>query len=123
MGVDAMEIANSLEVKIENQGQVVAHVGCSFSNNMVHIKDLFVREKFRGQGLDEILMEEVHEYAHRKAAHKIKAFCGPEPFCSDGQIPLEQEVMWYESQGFKHDHNVCGVVPVMVKTLQREVAG
>ena len=113
-----MEIANALEVEIERDGYIVAHMGCFFANGEVQIKDLFVCEKFRGIGLDNLLMEQVHEYAHEKNARTIKAFCGPEPFCEDAQVSMSEEVAWYKTQGFIHDHDVCGVVPVMIKTLQ-----
>lgn len=114
-----MEIANTLELEIRNHEKVVAHTGCLFINGVVQIKDLFVMEKYRDRGFDEVLLSEVLEYAVKKSAKQIVMYCGPEPFCEDGQIPLEQEILWYESHGFVHDHDVFGVVPCMIKVLEQ----
>lgn len=113
-----MEISNTMDVEIKNWGKTVAHVGCSICNDVVQIKDLFVREKHRGKGLDDVLMEQVHEFAQKKFAKQIVAYCcGIEPMCGDKSVPVEQEVDWYQSHGFVHDHDLFGFVPVMIKAL------
>lgn len=113
-----MEISNTLDVEIKKFGKTVAHVGCSAYDGIVQIKDLFVREKHRGKGLDDVLMEQVQEFAHKKYAKQIRVYCGgPEPFCEDKSIPVEEEMKWYQSHGFTYDHSLYGLLPCMVKTL------
>ena len=112
-----MEISNQLEVEIKKFGKTIAHTGCFFCNGTVQIRDLFVREKYRNKGLADVLMMKVQEYADQKKAEKIIAYCGPEPMCVDKSLPLEDEMEWYKSQGFIHDHDVYGVVPCMIKAL------
>lgn len=116
-GVDVMEISNQLEVEIKKFGKTVAHTGCFFSNGTVQVKDLFVREKFRSKGLADVLLTKIQEYADQKRAEKIVAYCGPEPMCEDKSMPVEDQIAWYKSQGFIHDHDLYGVVPCMVKVL------
>ena len=116
------ETKNTLEIKIQHSNKVVGHTSCSYVNGEILLKDLYVLEKFRGQGLDEILLCKVQDYATSKNAKRITAYCGPEPFCEDGQIPLAQEVSWYEDHGFIRHHDVMGIVPCMIKELTTEGA-
>ena len=112
-----IETSNTYEVQIRNGDKVVAHVGCSFTNGGIYIRDLFVLRDFRGKGLEEVLLTKVLDYAATQKAKKVVSYCGAEPFCEDGQIPIEQEILWYENHGFSHHHNVMGVTPCMVKEL------
>lgn len=107
-------ISDSLELDIKNRNKVVAHADCSLIENVIQIKSLYVLKKFRNKGLDEILINRILEYAAENNAAQIRIYCGPEPFCEDGQIPLEQEKSWYRSHGFL---DVCGIAPCMVKNL------
>ncbi len=100
--------------------KVIAHTSCNYAKGEIYIKALYVLKKFRGKGLEEVLLAKVLDYAAEQKAERIIAYCGAEPFCEDGQIPMDQEVSWYEDHGFVHDHNVMGVTPCMVKELMRE---
>ena len=112
---------NFYNVQIRKGRKIVAHVSCNYSNEKIQIQDLYVLKKYRKKGLGDVLLSKVFEYAAEKKAQTIVAYCGPEPFCEDAQIPLNEEIDFYESHGFVHDHNVMGVTPCMVKTLSREV--
>ena len=114
---------NSYEVQIRQGRKIVAHLGCSIANGDVQIRDLYVLPKYRGKGLGEVLLAKCMDYAAERNAKRIISFCGAEPFCEGGQLPLEQEVSWYKDHGFAHDHDVMGVTPCMVRELkQQEVA-
>ncbi len=111
-------ISDSLELDIKNRfDKVVAHADCSLIDGTVEIKSLYVLQKFRDKGLDDVLLSKIVQYAAEKNAHQIRVYCGPEPFCPDGQIPLDDEIKWYSAHGFFHNHTVFGVVPCMVKPL------
>ena len=112
---------NSYEVQIRQVRKIVAHMGCSVANGDVQIRDLYVLPKYRGKGLGEVLLAKSVDYAVDKKARRIIAFCGAEPFCEGGQIPLEQEVSWYKDHGFFHDHDVMGATPCMIRELTQEV--
>ena len=106
-----------MEVDIKKFGKIVGHVSCSCIHDWVHIKSLYVIPKYRRKGLEDILIGKVYEYAKEKQSKKIIAYCGPEPFCEEGQMPLEEEISWYESHGFQERHSVRGVIPCMIKYL------
>ncbi len=108
---------NSCEVHIRRGRKVIAYTNCFYANGDIHIKSLFVRRAFRGKGLSEVLLARIMDYAAEKNASRIISFCGAEPFCEDGQIPMDQEVSWYENHGFTHDHDVLGVTPCMIREL------
>jgi GNAT superfamily N-acetyltransferase len=108
---------NTLDVSIKHCGKVVAHLCCSHVNDEIHIRDLFVLRKFRNKGLGDVLLLKVQEYGAEKQAARIVSYCGAEPFCEDGQMPLEHEITWYKNHGFSHDHDVMGITPCMVKPL------
>ena len=106
---------NFYEVQIRRGRKVIAHTSCHFSNDEIQIRDLYVLKKFRGNGLGEVLLAKIFDYATEKQAARITAYCGAEPFCADGQIPLEEEIAWYQDHGFNRHHDVMGVTPCMVK--------
>ena len=112
--------SNSYEVQIRQGRKIVAHMGCSHANEEVQIRDLYVLPKYRGKGLGEVLLAKCMDYAAEQKAKRIISFCGAEPFCEGGQLPLEQEVSWYKDHGFIHDHNVMGVTPCMIRELKRQ---
>ena len=112
-----IETANTYEVQIRNGLKVIAHMSCSLINEEIYIRDLYVLRHYRGKGLGEVLLTKVLDYAAENNAKQIISYCGAEPFCKDGQIPIEQEVSWYKDHGFNHHHNVMGVTPCMVKQL------
>lgn len=111
---------DSLEIAVKKRNQVVAHMGCSYIGDLIMIQDLFVRKRYRHKGIEELLISKVNEYAKEKQATAIKVYCGPEPFCPDGQISLEQEISFYQQHGFSIDHYVHGVTPCMVKNCGSE---
>lgn len=113
---------NFYNVQIRKGRKIVAHVSCNYSDEKIQIRDLYVLEKYRKTGLGEVLLSKVFEYAAEKKAQTIVAYCGPEPFCEDAQIPLEEEIAFYVSHGFVHDHNVMGVTPCMVRELPAQDA-
>jgi len=115
------KINNVYDVHIRRGNKVIAHTSCIYANDVVQIQSLYVLKKYRGKGFGEVLLARVFDYAEERKARQIISFCGAEPFCKDGQIPLDQEVSWYEDHGFVHDHDVLGVTPCMVKSLQSEV--
>lgn len=112
---------NSYDVQIYHGRKVIAHMGCCITNNNVQIRDLYVLPKYRGKGLGEVLLAKCLDYAAEKKANRIISFCGAEPFCKDGQIPLDQEVSWYKDHGFTYDHDVMGATPCMVRELKQEL--
>jgi GNAT superfamily N-acetyltransferase len=116
------KLQNFYEVKIRHGKKVIAHTSCNFFNGEIRIRDLYVRKEFRGKGFGELLLARVLDYAVEQDAIRIVSYCGPEPFCEDGQIPLDQEVSWYKDHGFIHDHYVMGVTPCMIRELTQEVA-
>ncbi len=111
---------NSYDVHIRYGRKVIAHASCNLVDGEIQIRDLYVTKSFRGKGLGEVLLAKVLDYADEQNATRIVSFCGPEPFCEDGQIPVDQEIAWYEDHGFAHDHDVLGITPCMVRDLQRE---
>ena len=117
------EIKNTrtYDLQIQQGKKIIAHASCNFANNEVQIRDLYVLHKFRGKGLGDLLLSKVLDYAAERNASKVIAYCGAEPFCAGGQIPLDLEVSWYEEHGFYHDHDVMGVTPCMVKELEQVV--
>ena len=108
---------NFYNVQIRKGRKIVAHVSCNYSDKKIQIRDLYVLKKYRKTGLGDVLLSKVFEYAAEKKAQTIVAYCGPEPFCEDAQIPLNEEIAFYISPGFVHDHNVMGVTPCMVREL------
>ena len=116
-----IKIRNFYDIRICRRKKVIAHASCNFVNGEIQIRDLYVCKEFRGQGLGEVLLSKVFDYATEQQATRIIAYCGAEPFCEDGQIPMTQEMSWYEDHGFIHDHNVMGITPCMVKELQQQV--
>lgn len=114
------KLQNFYEVKIRHGKKVIAHASCKFTGGELQIRDLYVLKDFRGKGFGEMLLSKVFDYAAEQNAVRIISFCGPEPFCEDGQIPLDQEIAWYEDHGFIHKHDVMGITPCMVKELLQE---
>ena len=108
---------NSCEIQIRRGRKIVAYTSCFHANGTIHIKSLFVQKAFRGRGFSEVLLARVMDYATEQNAARIISYCGAEPFCEGGQIPMDQEVTWYEDHGFVHDHDVMGATPCMVREL------
>lgn len=120
--MEEKNISNFYKVDIKNKGRdLVAHLSCSHVKDTVTIKSLFVRKKYRNQGLEELLICSAEKYAKEKRASKIVVYCGPEPYCKDGQVPLAKEIAFYEQCGFKLDHYLLGVTPCMEKIISAEV--
>ena len=96
---------NFYNVQIRKGRKIVAHVSCNYSNEKIQIQDLYVLKKYRKKGLGDVLLSKVFEYAAEKKAQTIVAYCGPEPFCEDAQIPLEEEIDFYEitENGIRYD--------------------
>ena len=108
---------NSCEISIRHRRNIIAYTNCSVVKGEIHIKSLYVRKAFRGKGLSEVLLARVLDFADEQKADRIISYCGAEPFCQDGQIPLDQEVAWYEDHGFTCDHMVFGATPCMIREL------
>ena len=117
-----MKSRNTYELQIRSGRKIVAHASCIFANCDIQIRDLYVLKKYRGNGLGELLLSGVLDYAAEQKAQRIIAYCGAEPFCEGGQLPMEQEVAWYEDHGFIVDHLVMGATPCVVRQLVREAA-
>lgn len=100
-------------------GSVIGHVSASAVGGNVQIRDLFVREKFRNMGIESVLLNKVLAYATKQKAKKIIAYCGAEPFSPDGQIPLEQEMAFYQENGFHYVRDIYAT-PVMEKCLHED---
>lgn len=115
------KLRNMYEVQIHYGKKVIAHASCNYVNNYIQIRDLYVMQRFRGKGLGELLLTKVMDYASEQQVDKIIVYCGAEPFCEDGQIPMDQEISWYEDHGFIHDHDVMGATPCMIRELIQEV--
>lgn len=119
--MDEYKSTRTYELQIQKGKKTIAHASCNFANNEVQIRALYVLHKFRGKGLGEVLLSKVLDYAAERNASRVIAYCGAEPFCEGGQIPMDQEVSWYENHGFYHDHDVMGVTPCMVRALEQAV--
>ena len=119
--MEEIKRSNTYDFQIQHGKKIIAHVSCNFANNEIQIRDLYVLQKFRGKGLGELLLSKVLDYAADRNATRIIAYCGAEPFCEGGQLPIDQEKSWYEDHGFYHDHDVMGVTPCMVKKLEQVV--
>ena len=50
------EITNNYEIHMCRGKELAAHMRCSYVNDDVVIKDLFVIKKYRGIGLEEVLL-------------------------------------------------------------------
>ena len=110
-------LSDFFELQIRQSRKIIGHVSCSLINGEIVIKDLYVLKRYRGRGFGDVLLYKVNNFAKEKLAAKIVAYCGAEPFCEDGQVPLNEEKQWYENHGFLHDHDVMGVTPCMIKLL------
>lgn len=66
------------------------------------------------------MLKKVNNYAKKKNAKEIIVYLGVEPFCEDGQMPLEIEKSFYEKNGFKLSHLVQKVVPCMKKNMKEQ---
>lgn len=111
-----MEKSNTLDLELYDNDTLAGHASCLYYDGIVQIRDLFIQKAYLGRGLDEKLLLQIHEYAHEKNAKKIVVYCGPEPF-SDNCMPVEEEVKWYEQQGYVLDHRLYGIVPCMIKRI------
>ena len=111
------KLRNFYEIKIRDGKKVVAHTSCCLSDRDIQIRDLYVHKEFRGKGFGELLLAKVLDFAVEQKAERIVSYCGPEPFCEDGQIPLSQEIAWYEDHGFAFDHDVMNTTPCMIRQL------
>lgn len=107
---------NSLEVSIKRNNKELAYMRCNYHElkEEVEIVDLDISETEKQQLCSEYLVLEAEHYAFRKAAKRIVSYALPEGRCENDDV---QSIQWYEGQGFIHDHDVCGVVPCMVKKL------
>lgn len=108
---------NCYDILIRQNEEVIGYASCNLFGKVLQIRSLFVINRFRGRGIGEVLLSKVLDYAREQAATRIVAYCGAEPFCEGGQIPIDQEQSWYEVHGFVHDHNVMGVTPCMIKDI------
>ena len=108
---------NFYEVELRKFNKTVAHASCSVANDTIQIRDLFVEERYRNNGIEEYLLSEVNEYAKEKQAKQIIAYLGAEPMCKSGQVKLPEEQQFYENNGFIQSHLVGNVIPCMVKAL------
>ena len=81
------EITNNYELHMCRGKELAAHMRCSYVNEDVVIKDLFVIKKYRGIGLEEVLLTKAMTYAARKNANQIITYCGAEPFCKEKPDP------------------------------------
>lgn len=108
---------NFYEVELKKLNKTVAHASCSVVNDSIQIRDLFVEERYRNNGIEEYLLAEVNEYAKEKQAKQIITYLGAEPMCKSGQMRLPEEKQFYENNGFIQSHLVGNVIPCMVKTL------
>ena len=107
------------EIAITKGRELAAHTSFCYvkQNSEVVITDLFVSESYRDTAFMDVLMAEIEHFAAQQQARTIKVFCGNEPMCADGQIPLEDEVEWYQSHGFEVQGYVYDIVPILIKTL------
>lgn len=100
-------------------GGVIGHVSASAVGDNIQVRDLFVREKYRNKGIESELLNKVLSYAAKRKAKKIVVYCGAEPFSPDGQIPLEQEMAFYQENGFHYVRDIYAT-PVMEKCLHED---
>ena len=114
---------NSVELNCKLGNQVMAYCRCSYyeSLDQVEIHSLFVSKSYRSSELMKNLLDEVIAFAKEKEACSIKAICGCEPMSKSGQLSLEEEISFYEENGFVRQIGVVANIPVMVKTMKKEM--
>lgn len=97
----------------------IGYAKCSYDQekNMVSIRSLYVIERWRGQGIEDQLLQEIEDYAVLKGASSIVSYPGPEPFCPGGWLPLNDEIALYKAHGYKQMRIVAGDILRMEKRL------
>lgn len=108
---------NSVEIICKLGKHTAGYVSCSWYSDQIQIHSLFVSKAYRKSELMDKLLEEVYVLAEENKSTCVKICCGAEPMAKDGQIPLEQEIYFYEKNGFECKNNILGGIPVMVKAL------
>lgn len=110
-------LIDHLELSLKIRDDLIGHCSCSFypTCKEIEIHDLYVIAAHRKKRFMDLLLENVFQFAKEHDAASIRAYCGPEPLCPGGQIPLAEEMDFYTGYGFKHISDVCGVIPCMIR--------
>lgn len=113
-----------LELSFKIANQRIGYASCLYFENQkqLQISGFYVIKPFQDIGIEEKLMDEIHDYAALNRAQSIVAYPGPEPYCPTQWKAMDAQTAWYEAQGFHIDYMVNGVVPCMIKDLSHEVA-
>lgn len=108
-----------MELEILLGRKVIGYVSCHYEKekSLTQIGSLFVLQAFREMDIEDILLREATDFAIQHQSATIISYPGIDPNCPDKMPPIEQQKAWYESRGYIHDHDVCAIIPCMIKTL------
>lgn len=108
---------NDVEIICKLGKHIAGYARCSMCLGQIQIHNLFVSKTYRNSDLMDKLLDEVYVFAEEKEAGSIQIFCGAEPMTKDGQIPLDQEIAFYERNGFERMKSLFADVPYMVRAM------
>lgn len=116
--------SSSVDIHIMLANKRIGYASCVAYDSLkkIQICGFYVIKPFQDLGIEEKLLQEIHDYAKLKQAAEIVAYPGAEPYCPTEWKPLDVQTEWYEKQGFKIDHLINNATPCMIKELQQEVA-
>lgn len=108
-----------MEASLFRGRRKIGFASCLFNeaDNSVQIRSLFVtQQKNRSSFLNQLL-QETEEFAQKKSALSIAAFPGPEPFCSEPWIPLEEEIAFYVANDYEQATTALLNSPKLIKRM------
>ena len=108
---------NDVEIICKLGKHIAGYARCSMCLGQIQIHNLFVSKTYRSSDLMDKLLEEVCIFAEDKGAGSIQIYCGAEPMAKDGQIPLDQEIAFYERNGFERTKSLFTNVPHLVRPM------
>ena len=108
-----------MELELIADKKVIGYMSCSYEYGecLTRINSLYVIQAYRGIDIEDALLKEATDFALQHHSKTIVAFPGTEPYCPDKMPSAPEQIAWYEKHGYIHDHDVCGVIPCMIKSL------
>lgn len=105
-----------LEIEYNNNGETAAHVCCitNQGKKQLRIVDLFALEDYADSSFEDMLMDEVFQYAYENDINQIVTYIGPEPYNPKPYRSIDDEVRWYEGYGFEAAKSACSFASCMV---------
>lgn len=107
----------SLDISYVNSGLLSAYTRCrADGDGNLQIISLFSTKDYAGCYYEEMLLDEVLNYALAHNLHSIYYIVGPEPWNPEPHLSLAEVEQWYLKQGFEKTTSVLGAAK-MVLTL------